>query len=290
MRPPSISLLAIAMTMSSGAFGECLTDQQLAPLVSTWKDDAPVSFSVPAELSIADANCSQDRFITLLTPAFGKIVGWKVAATSAAVQAAVRGGPTRGVLLEKMMDAEQSQPMKLVAGLRNFEADLILQVKDDGINTANSPLEIIEHLSHFIPFIELPNAAATFLPSGFKMTPALLTTINSVGRQGVVGKPVPLTASWAWVIALGTMSIVTVQDGKEVSRVSGAASLGNPLNAVGWLIQDLKASGKKLNAGDLISTGTFSPPVRPAKGQNFVVRYEGIPTDTKSAEVAVSFD
>ena len=34
---------------------------------------------------------------------------------------------------------------------------------------------------------------------------------------------------------------------------------------------------KKLQAGDLISTGTFfSPPVRPAPGQSYAVRYEGL--------------
>jgi 2-keto-4-pentenoate hydratase len=86
------------------------------------------------------------------------------------------------------------------------------------------------------------------------------------------------------------MSVVTTQDGKEISQVQGAASLCSPLNAVGWLIQNLKASGKKLNAGDLISTGTFSPPIRPTKGQAYIVRYEGIPTETKTAEVGVKFD
>ncbi|MFO1109371.1 MAG: hypothetical protein U1E61_09330 [Bradyrhizobium sp.] len=285
----SLALPTAIFLFSSDVLAECLTDRQLAPLVSAWADDPSVKVSLPSDLTMADAQCSQGRLVTLLGPAFGKVVGWKVAATSSNVQAAIRGGPTRGVLLEKMLIAESPEAVKLIAGLRNFEADLILQVRDAGINDAQTPLEIMQHLSNFVPFIELPNVPASFLAAGTTMTPAILTTINSVGRQGIVGKAIPLKASWDWVIALGTMSVVTIQDGKEISRVPGAASLGNPINAVDWLIKDLKASGKRLEAGDLISTGTFSPPVRPSAGQTYVVRYEGLPTETKNAEVGMKF-
>ena len=151
-------------------------------------------------------------------------------------------------------------------------------------------MEIMQHLSNMVPFIEMPNAAAQQFAAGYTMSPALLTLYNSAARQGIVGKPIPMTATWDWVIALGAMNVVLIQDGKEVSRLPGAASLGNPLNAVGWLIQDLKASGKKLNAGDLISTGTFSAAVTPAAGQSFTVRYEGIHTEAKVATVSVTFN
>lgn len=285
-----VALAAPILASAAPAMAACLTEQQLAPLVAAWKDDGKANFTVPTDVSLADAVCSQDRFSALLAPSLGRIVGWKVAATSAAVQANVRGGPTHGVLHEKMLLQESTAPVKLAAPLRSFEADLILQVKDDGINTATTPMEILQHLSNFVPFIEIPNAAAQQLAAGYTMSPAILTVVNSAGRQGIVGTPIPLTANWDWVIALGTMNVVTIQDGKEISRQTGAASLGNPLNAVGWLIQDLKSSGKKLNAGDLISTGTFSSPVTPAAGQSYVVRYEGLPTEAKSAQVGVTFN
>jgi 2-keto-4-pentenoate hydratase len=288
------SVMCLGFVLSTltavAANAACLTDQQLQPLAAAWKDDTKASWTAPTDLSMADALCSQDRFVALLQPAFGKLIGWKVAATSVAVQANVRGGPTRGALLEKMLVEESSAPVKLMAPLRGFEADLILQVKDDGINSAVTPVEILQHLSNMVPFIELPGAAAQQLAAGYTMSPALLTAINSVARQGIVGKPIPMTASWDWVIALGSMNVVMLQDGKEVSRLPGAASLGNPLNAVAWLIQDLKASGKKLNAGDLISTGTFSAAVTPAAGQSFTVRYEGIPTVEKAATISVTFN
>jgi 2-keto-4-pentenoate hydratase len=192
----------VALLLPAQAFSARLSDEQLTPLVSTWKSDALVAFVAPSELTMRDAYCSQDRLIALLEPTFGRAVGWKVAATSTAVQAAVRGGPTWGVLLDKMIEPERSDPIRLAAGLRNFEADLILQVRDDGINDARSPLEILEHLSNFVPLIELPNASNVVLAPGYTMSPALLAVLNSAGRQGVVGKAVPLKPSWEWVIAL----------------------------------------------------------------------------------------
>jgi 2-keto-4-pentenoate hydratase len=284
------ALGTVAVAFTGAAQAACLTDQQLAPLVTGWTDDTKANWTAPTDLTMADAQCTQDKFIALLTPAFGKVVGWKVAATSTTIQAAVHGGPTRGAMLDKMLVPESTAPVKLMAPLRGFEADLILQVKDDGINNAVTPLDVLAHLSNMVPFIEMPGATAQQLAAGYTMSPALLTAINSVARQGIVGKPIPMTATWDWVIALGAMNVVLIQDGKEVSRVPGAASLGNPLNAVAWLIQDLKASGKKLNAGDLISTGTFSSPVTPAAGQSFTVRYEGIPTADKTATVSVTFN
>src|SRR5262245_46676716 len=196
----------------------CLSDQQYESVIAAVKSEKTgATFNFPADTSLADAQCSQDRFVAMLEPTLGRRVGWKVAATSVAIQTAVRGGPTRGALLEKMLVVESAAPMKL-SPLRNLEADLILEVKDDGINDAVTPLEIVQHLSNLVPFIELPNAAARMLAPGFTNSPAFLTSLNSAAREGVVGKAVPMVGNWDWVIALGAMSIVLVQDGKEVSR------------------------------------------------------------------------
>lgn len=73
---------------------------------------------------------------------------------------------------------------------------------------------------------------------------------------------------------------------KALSDSPGTAILGHPLNAVLWLIDDLRRSGIRLKAGDVLSLGTFSPPL-PARAATFVsVRYIGLPGDP---EVAVRF-
>ena len=56
-------------------------------------------------------------------------------------------------------------------------------------------------------------------------------------------------------------------------------------NAVLWLIKDLSETGEKLEAGDLLSLGTFSAPKPPPAGQTVTVRYEGLPGGPIKASV-----
>jgi 2-keto-4-pentenoate hydratase len=44
-----------------------------------------------------------------------------------------------------------------------------------------------------------------------------------------------------------------------------------------WLIKDLAATDEKLQAGDLISLGSFARPQSPQGGQTVTVRYDGLP-------------
>ena len=64
------------------------------------------------------------------------------------------------------------------------------------------------------------------------------------------------------------------------------ATLGNPLNVVIWLRDDLKAAGYRLKAGDVISVGSFSPLTPPKAGQTITVTYDGL---VKPASVRVKF-
>ena len=44
-----------------------------------------------------------------------------------------------------------------------------------------------------------------------------------------------------------------------------------------WLVQDLEKSRIKLKSGDLLSLGSFTPPLAPRPGLRVTVRYEGLP-------------
>ena len=52
------------------------------------------------------------------------------------------------------------------------------------------------------------------------------------------------------------------------------------------LIDDLRRSGIRLKAGDVLSLGTFSPPLPARAAASLTVRYVGLPGDP---EVAVRF-
>jgi 2-keto-4-pentenoate hydratase len=73
------------------------------------------------------------------------------------------------------------------------------------------------------------------------------------------------------------MRVTITNQGKDMASATGSAILGHPLNAVLWLVQDLERSGIKLKAGDRLSLGSFSQPVKPIPGMAISVRYEGLP-------------
>jgi 2-keto-4-pentenoate hydratase len=65
--------------------------------------------------------------------------------------------------------------------------------------------------------------------------------------------------------------------GKTLAQGKGSDILGHPLNAVIWLVNDLAKQGKRLKKGDLVSLGSFNPPLKPEAGQEITVSYPGVP-------------
>ncbi|MEM7045710.1 MAG: fumarylacetoacetate hydrolase family protein [Pseudomonadota bacterium] len=66
---------------------------------------------------------------------------------------------------------------------------------------------------------------------------------------------------------LSAIQVRASVDGEEVATGSGANVMGNPLNSLLWLVNDLASRGEGLSAGDWISTGTCAGVVAIAPGQ-----------------------
>lgn len=70
--------------------------------------------------------------------------------------------------------------------------------------------------------------------------------------------------------------MLTECHGETVSSGSGAASLGNPLNALAWLADNLANAGQPLQAGDIIMTGSLGPMATISPGDTFNAEIEGL--------------
>ena len=267
------SLLAASLVLTGCA--SCRLEPQVSQLAADWTQLKPAR-GLSKDMSMEEAVCARDMLVAELGKSQGKIVGYKAGLTNKAVQQ--RFGypaPVRGVLFEKMLLRDGAEVPAKFGARPVFEADLVVEVKDEGINQAGTPLEVLRHLSQIYPFIELPDLVVA---EGEPLNGPIIVAINVGARLGVLGKPFAAEATPEMVDALAKMNVVMRdQDGKELAKGPGSAILDQPLNAVIWLAQDLAKTGGKLRAGDLLSLGSFSPLLPPKPGTGARVSYEGLP-------------
>ncbi len=266
----AIMLGALALT----AHAACPSDIDAAAMAARYANLQAVP-NPPADMNMADALCGRDKYTNFLYQNAGKVVGYKVALTNPAMQKRFNHPqPIRGTMFGAMLEDGAEIPARF--GARPlYEADLVVSVKDAGINQAKTPLEALRHLAHIYPFIELPDL---MIEEPAKITGPGLAYINMGARLGVLGKPVPVKATPGLVKALAGMTVHFVdQDGKTLEISKGSAILEQPLNAVLWLVEDLNKSGIQLKKGDLLSLGSFSQPRLPQPGTGAKAIYEGLP-------------
>jgi len=226
-------------------------------------------------LTMREALDVQEKFVRKLQPTLGKQVGYKVGLVSREAQQ--RFGvefPVRGVLLEKMLLPNDSLVPTNFGVRPLFEADLIVVVKDKAINDAESILEVAEHIKEVVAFIELPDS---FIATNPPPDGAMLTAGNVGARLGVLGRRVPVQGTADFVKALAEMTVtITDNTGAVLGRERSNVILDHPLNALLWLMEELRESGTKLRPGDLISLGSIKAITVP-HGKSITVKYEGLP-------------
>ena len=276
---PKTILSAIALTFGvtwlAVAHAACPSHERINTILRFLESREPIR-GLRADLSMQDAECGRRRLVEKLESSDNRIVGYKAGLTSKAVQERFGvSSPVRGVLLEKMLLTDGADVPADFGARPVYEADLMVVVKDAAIHKAKTHLEVLRSLSLVVPFIELPDLV---MAEGEKLSAPLIVSLNVGARLGVVGKGIPVEPTERFAAVLAAMRIVVIdQGGRELASGKGAAILDHPLNAVLWLVQDLEKSRIRLKPGDLLSLGSFTPPMPPRPGLAVTVRYEGLP-------------
>lgn len=272
-----IPALLLALLASQVAVAACPEDREIETFVADFAKRQP-SKALSNELSAADAECAKRKLAKKLPAVLGSPIGYKAAFTNPVMQQRFGvDGPKWGYMYDRNM-IDIIAVLSTDMGTRmQFEADLIVEVKDAGLADANTPLEALAHLESVVPFIELPDLALEAPFSGNRFVAA-----NVGFRGGVTGQEIPVKTTQAFADAMANMTVVMVDEGednKELGRVKGSVLMEHPLNAAIWLAKALKQSGITLKQGDLLSLGSFIPP-QPAKpGQKIRLQYLGLPGD-----------
>ena len=269
------------------AFAEMPSEENIKAVAESWLARIPAQgFGVT--MSMSEAAVVQTRYTALISKDLGNMVGYKAGLTNPAVQKRFNyDKPIRGTLFAKMILPGPARVPAAFGSRPVYEADMVAVVGDAAkAMTAKSPLEALQALKEIRPFIELPDLI--FDPHVKPDGPDLLA-INVGARLGVLGDPIILSATAESVEKLAAVKIEVVdQTGAVVGGGKGADVLNNPLNVVLWIVDSLKAEGKTLKNGELLSLGSFSALLPTKAGSTITVRYTGLAS--VPAEVTVTFE
>ncbi len=272
-------LAACAQTPASVADAPgCLSDAQVASWISDYDARRPAA-NPPEDTTMAAAACTRAKLQQRLAVQSGPLAGYKAGLTNPAVQMRFNTDqPVWGALYRSMLLSDGSSVDAAFAARPLYEADLLVRVKDAGINRATSAAEVLAHVDQILPFIELPDLMVQAPP---KLNGAGVSAINVGARLGIVGAPLAVPADAAGQARLlgelrdMDVSLVDAQ-GKRLGGGKGSDVLGQPLNAVVWLAGALRAQGLALQPGQLVSLGSFSALLPPRPGLQVTARYEGV--------------
>jgi len=235
--------------------------------------------------SMEKAAIAQEDIVTFMAEKH-RVVGYKVGLTgNRARQMFAITQPLVGTLFEGMLLKDNAH-ISLESGTSLWvELDLMVRVKSARMNKATTIEEVAAEIDMLIPFIELPDAL--FEP-GNNNAAALLLAGNVGARWGVMGEGVSITAPDYLVRRLPNMKLELITGtGESIRQGQGKQILAHPLNAVLYLLGELKKRNKSLVAGQLISLGTIGGPARAQQGTRYTARYSGFSEKALTVSVTV---
>ncbi len=229
-----------------------------AAIWAAWEGGTTIP-ELPAAIRPADAAegmAAQDALRELA----GESYGWKVAATSVAGQRHIGvDGPQPGPLFTRFRHEPGDTVPSADLHMRVAEAEFAFRMGAD-VGPGDDALAAVAalHLG-----IELPDSR--FDRFEVVGAPQLAADAACAGRY-VLGPEVP---GWR-ELDLSTAGTALWINGMAAARGSGAAVLGDPRTVLAWIADTLPRFGHRLLAGDVVTTGTTTPP--PTVGPGDIVR------------------
>lgn len=270
-------MAACLAAASTAAQSACLDDGQIAPWLQAYEAKLPVPNAAP--MTETEGKCSRNKLNAAWQAQGKKPIGYKAGLTSAAMQKRFQTDkPVWGVLYEGALLPNRSVVPAAFGARPMFEADMLVRVSSSAINRATTPLQVLNNIDRIVPFIELPDLV---VENPAQLDGAAVEAMNVGARMGVMGNALVVpqfrAERYALLNALQSMQVdVTDQTGTRLGGGRGGDLMGQPLNAVVWLAQALKAEGQRLKVGDWISLGSYSALMPPQPGQQIRVDYKGL--------------
>lgn len=192
------------------------------------------------------------------------VAGWKIAATSVAGQRHINVfGPLAGPVFAHRLHADNGAISLAHNRMRVAECEIVFRLGRPLAPRAggHDRAAVLDAVEAVHPGIEVPDSRfLRFEQAGEAQLIADCACTNDM----VVGLPV--AAADARMDELKSLQVrARVSDGRTPEGV-GANVLGDPVDALVWLVNELGAQGVTLQAGQFVTTGACVPPIPVSPG------------------------
>lgn len=196
-------------------------------------------------------------------------VGAKIGLTAKAVQSQLGvDQPDFGSLFADMAinDGDSVAPGQLLQP--KVEAEIAFVLARAPNVSRLTTAELVASVDYAVPAIEIVDSRIANWNIGIVDTVA----DNASSGLFVLGTQTAKLAN----LDLRLCGMVLEKNGDPTSFGAGAACLGNPLHALGWLARKLHDVGRPLQGGDIVLSGALGPMVAVAPGDFVEARIEGL--------------
>ena len=217
-------------------------------------------------MTIDDAYAVQAGFVAAKLAAGGRQVGWKIGLTSRAMQSALNiTTPDSGVLLADMQFEDGATiPADRFIQPR-IEAELAFVMKTPLAGPGVTAGQAMAATAHVVPALEILDTRIIRLDPETRATRTIVDTIaDNAANAGIVmgGRAVAPggAVDLRWVGAIVSRNGVVEETGL------GAGVLNDPARGVAWLANRLATYGQRIEAGQVVLSGSFIRPIEARHG------------------------
>jgi 2-oxopent-4-enoate/cis-2-oxohex-4-enoate hydratase len=222
-------------------------------------------------ITLDDAYRIQSRMVTRRLQAGETIVGKKIGVTSKPVQELLGVfQPDFGQLTSGMV-CEEGAPIDLGKLIQpKAEAELAFVLKRDLVGPGVTAMNVIHATDYVVPCFEIVDSRIADWNIKIEDTVADNASCGVFVLGQAKGDPRKLDLTLA--------GMVLERNGELHSTSAGAAVQGSPANAVAWLANTLGRLGIPFKAGEVILSGSQSPLIPVADGDELLCTVGGLGT------------
>lgn len=185
-----------------------------------------------------------------------RIIGHQASFTSAAVQRAFPDAPVPmvGTLLSSLLRSN-GDPVTIGTDPTVIESEIGAILKRDLEGPDVSLPEVLSAIEGFCPAIEIAPVRPGVRESKYSW-PHMIAVQKAAGGYVIIGDRLTEPSK----LDLRLEGCLVSVDGKAKAGAVGFEAMGNPLKVIAAMAARLHAAGEKLQAGQLVITGSLPPP------------------------------